>query len=303
MTNNAVQSCKDAATVAAMSWEDLRFILAVARHGTVSLGAKALKVNATTVSRRLRALEERTGAALFEKLKHGAVLTAAGQQMVEVATEVERLTNDLDARIAGLDNKLEGVLRVTTTETLLEHWLPDFGEFRERYPDIELELTSTPTIVNLTQREADVAVRLGQSAPEHLIGNKHAKIALAIYGSRALVARVGANAPYAAFPWLAFPNGRFVEQQAPGARVVLRLDTMASMIDAVCAGLGLALIPCVKGDGTDALRRVGDYLLPGRNLWVLTHPELRGSARVQAFTGFMRLLIARDRDLLEGRRR
>jgi DNA-binding transcriptional LysR family regulator len=285
-----------------MNWDDLRYILALTRHGTMGLGAEALKVNATTMSRRLRALEEETGTALFVKLKHGAVLTAAGHQMVEVAQEVEKLTNRLDARITGLDTKLEGRLRVTTTETLLEHWLPDFGEFHRRYPDIDIELTSTPSIVNLTQREADVAVRLGQEAPEHLIGHKHAQVALAIYGSDELVGSVGANAPYSAFPWLAFAGNQLVNQLAPGAEVVLRLDTMASMIDAVSAGLGLAMIPCVKGDASPHLRRVGDFTAAGRHLWVLTHPELRGSARIQAFTTYMRSLIVRDRDLLEGHR-
>jgi DNA-binding transcriptional LysR family regulator len=287
-----------------MTWDDLRYILAVARHGTIGLGAEALRVNATTMSRRLRALEADAGTALFVKLKHGAVLTAAGHEMVDVAREVEKLTNELDARITGLDAKLEGRLRVTTTETLIAHWLPDFGEFHRRYPDIELELTSTPSLLNLTQREADVAVRLGQQAPEHLIGSKYAQVALAIYGSVELVARVGASAPYSAFPWCGFTGSNaFVEQHAPGASVVLRLDTMASMVDAVDAGLGLALIPCVKGDATAHLRRVGEFMVPGLHLWVLTHPELRGTARIQAFMGFMRSLIARDRDLLEGRLR
>ncbi len=287
------------------SWEDLRYILAVARHGTISLGAASLKVNPTTVSRRLRALENETGTALFVKLKHGAVLTAAGHEMVEVAQQVEALTNQLDARISGLDTKLEGRLRVTTTETLLEHWLPDFGEFHRRYPDIELQLTCTPSIMNLTQREADVALRLGSDAPEHLIGTKHARVALAVYGSRELVDRIGTTAPYSEFPWLAFDSTDsvgFIERNAAGAAIVLRVDTMAAMVDAVSAGLGLGLIPCVKGDDSPHLRRVGDLLLPGLHLWLLTHPELRRTARITTFTAYMRGLITRDRELLEGRR-
>ena len=214
MTNLQIRSY-----VCLMTCDNLRYILAVARHGTIGLGAEALKVNATTMSRHLRALEEQTGTALFVKLKHGAVLTAAGHRVVEVAREVEKLTNDLDAHITGLDTKLEGRLRVTTTETLLERWLPDFGEFNRRYPDIELEFTSTPSILNLTQREADVAVRLGPDAPEHLIGNKHAQVALAIYGSRELVGSVGASAPYSAFPWLAFAgNDRLSRNRRRGPR-------------------------------------------------------------------------------------
>lgn len=288
-----------------MSWEDLRYMLAVSRHGTISLAAEALHVNPTTVSRRLRQLEASAGAALFVKFKHGAVLTPAGQQMVEVAQQVERLTNELDARISGLDTRLEGRVRITTTEILLTHWLGDFGEFSRRYPDIELELTTTPSIVNLTQREADVAVRLAGDAPEHLLGSKLARVGLAIYGSRALVEEVGVHAPYSAFPWLGFDSAgsrSLIEREAPGATVVMRLDTMASMVRAVEAGLGLGMIPCVRGDASPGLRRVGALLFPGRHLWVLTHPELRGSARVRAFTQYMRTIIKRDRDLLEGQR-
>ncbi|MCP4448106.1 MAG: LysR family transcriptional regulator [Myxococcales bacterium] len=96
-----------------MNWDDLRFILAVARHGTITDGARALRLNATTVSRRLRAMEEEAGTALFDKLKHGAVLTSAGEEIAAAAETIEEVANALDGRIIGLDAKLDGTLRVS----------------------------------------------------------------------------------------------------------------------------------------------------------------------------------------------
>lgn len=291
------------------AWDDLRFILAVARHGTIVDGAKALRVNATTVSRRLRAMEEHAGTALFEKLKHGAVLTAAGEEMVAVAEAVERMTNDLDARIHGLDTKLEGTIRVTSTDIVLQQWMPDLTAFQRKYEALRLELTSGYDSVNLTRREADVAIRMSPRAPEHLLGRKHAEIFYAVYGTPELIESIGPDASYAAFPWLSWDlstvgraTDRFLEAHVPGARIVTRVDRMAPMNAALEAGLGITILPCLSGDTNPALRRVGDYFEGGMYMWILTHPELRGSARIRAFTKFIAELVVRDRELLEGQR-
>lgn len=290
------------------SWDDLRYVLAVARHGTISDAAQALGVNGTTVSRRLRTLEAESGTALFEKLKHGAVLTAAGEQMVATAEAMEQLTNELDARIHGLDTRLEGTVRVTSTDMLIAHLMPDVPTFRSRYPNVVLELLASYGMVNLTRREADVAIRIARDAPEHLIGRKHAEVFYAIYGSDELVASVGEDASYSSFPWLAWDlkagraTDRWLESHAPGAKIVMRVDTVPVMLDALRAGLGITILPCISGDPVPELRRVGPYFEGGTFLWLLTHPELRGTARVRAFLEFAREVIARDEDLITGQR-
>ena len=236
-----------------MSWDDLRYVLAVARSGTITEAAEALGVNGTTVSRRLRAVEAEAGTALFEKLKHGAVLTLAGEEMVATAEAMEQLTNELDARIHGLDTRLEGTVRVTSTDMLIGHLMPDVPTFRARYPNVVLELLSSYQMVNLTRREADVAIRIAPRAPEHLIGRKYAEVFYAIYGSDALVASVGEKASYSSFPWLAWDlkagraTDRWLEKNAKGAKVVMRVDTLPVMLDALRAGLGVTILPCVSG--------------------------------------------------------
>lgn len=290
-----------------MSWDDLRFVLAVVRTGTLSEAAEELRVSVSTVSRRVRALEDEVGTALFDKMTRGAVLTVAGEQMLAVAEAMEALTNDLDAKIHGLDAKLEGTIRVTSTDTLMCLWMSDLRDFQRHHPGIHLQITSGHQVANLTQREADVAVRFARQAPEHLIGRKHAQVFYAVYGSHALVDQVGEDAPYDAFPWVSWDLsvGRgtdvWLEQNAPVAQIVTRIERMPVMLDAIEVDWGVTILPCFVGDPNPRLRRVGDYLEGGAHLWVLTHPALRGSARTRHFVGFVGELLERDKDLIEGR--
>ncbi|MEM6994125.1 MAG: LysR family transcriptional regulator [Myxococcota bacterium] len=291
-----------------MSWDDLRYVLAVVRTETLSDAASALGVSVSTVSRRIAALEEEVGTALFEKVTRGAVLTVAGEKTLAVAEAMEALTNDLDAKIHGLDSSLEGTIRVTSTDTLAQHFIGDFRDFQQRHADIHLQLTSGHSVANLTQREADVAIRLARSAPEHLIGRKHAQVFYAVYGSPELVARVGPDAAYDDFPWLSWDlsvgrgNDIWLEHNAPNAVVVSRIERMPVMVDAVASGWGLMILPCFAGDVDPRIVRVGDYLEGGASVWILTHAALRTSARIMHFVRFAADLIKRDKDLIEGRR-
>jgi DNA-binding transcriptional LysR family regulator len=163
-------------------------------------------------------------------------------------------------------------------------------------------------VVNLTQRDADVALRVATHAPEHLLGGRHAELLYCIYGSDELAHRIGEDAPYASFPWLSWDlsfarsTDDWIQAHAPGAEIVLRFGQMNVMLNAVKAGLGVTILPCALGDPEPDLRRIGDYFEGGQYLWVLTHPQLRGSARISTFTRFLRELIRREKDLIEGRR-
>jgi len=291
-----------------MNWDDLHIMLAVARQGTLHGAAEALGVNATTVSRRLKALEQSTGARLFEKLKHGAVLTDAGDDMAQVAAHIDQLVHALDARLQGRDAKLEGTLRATFTDLALLHWLRDLASFKEAHPHIDLEVTSTVAVQNLTQREADVAVRVAASAPEHLIGSRWGDIHMAAFAATDVVAASAPNAGPSDYAWIAWDKSLgpvtdvFLQKNAPHAEVVMRLSQLSAILQATVDGLGATLLPCLMGDAHPGLRRVTAPFSTGASLWVLTHPELRRSARVRAFTAFMRGLIQRDLDLIEGRR-
>ena len=282
-------------------------MLCVARTDTLSDAASELGVAVSTVSRRIAALEDAVGTALFEKKTRGAVLTSAGAELLAVAEQMERLTHDVDARIHGLDARVEGDVRVTSLESLWSLWSPDLRDFHRRYEAIELQLMSGFSVANMTEREADVAIRIARNAPEHLVGRRHAEVAYGIYGSPALVDEVGPHHPYDDYPWISWDHSIargvdiWLAEHAPAAKIAARVEAMSVMIDCAVAGWGVAMLPCFAGDPNPDLVRVGPYLERSGWIWILSHPAMRSSAKIRTFVRFMAELVARDRDLVEGR--
>src|SRR5271165_6849896 len=144
-----------------IDWDDVRYFLAVARGGSVRAAAERLGVNHSTVLRRIAQLEERLGAHMFEKLPSGYRLTIAGQEVLEFADQLEASSNQLETRVFGRDQSVRGLLRVTLPPPLATHLLmPDFADFARLHSQIEMEILSVDGPVNLTNREADVAIRV-----------------------------------------------------------------------------------------------------------------------------------------------
>src|SRR5579863_5330753 len=149
----AVQDCT------MIDWDDVRYFLAVARGGSVRAAAAQLGVNHSTVLRRIAQLEEHLGAHMFEKLPSGYRLTAAGEEVLELADRMEASSHLLETRGFGRDQSVRGLLRVTLAPTLATHLLmPDFADFARLHPDIEIEILSSGELANLTNREADIAI-------------------------------------------------------------------------------------------------------------------------------------------------
>ncbi len=292
-----------------MDWGDLQYVLAVAEHGGLLGGAEALGVHATTVSRRLKQIEAQQRVTLFEKYRHGVQLTEAGADAVDVARQIQSLTHDLSARLEGRDASLAGPVRLTAVDTLLKHWMADFAAFQRRYPNIALELSSGLAMANLTQREADVAVRIATAGPDPRPGARRAPVAHASNASAECGQRGGAQTPLDQLPWVAYDLAVFrgiddyLAANLPGARVALRVQRIDLLMSALEAGVGVGILQCVAGDSNPRLRRIAPMSAGESSLWVLTHPNLRGAARISAFMGYLRQLVARDRDLFEGRRR
>ncbi|MEM6930298.1 MAG: LysR family transcriptional regulator, partial [Myxococcota bacterium] len=280
-----------------MDWNDLQTLLAVTEHDGLKGAAKALGVHATTVSRRVREIEERQQTRLFERYRHGVVLTEAGADALAVAGEMRELVDGLSARLQGRDTRLSGTIRVTAVDSLLRQWMPHFTVFQSRYPDIQLELASGMVMANLTRREADVAIRIAWEAPEHLVGSRLCDVAHAVYGSEELLARHGAEATREDLPWVAYDLAvfrgvdAFLATRHPRARVVMRVPRIDLLVAAIDSGVGIGILNCHAGDAHPRLRRIGPADAGTSRLWVLTHPELRGTARISAFTSFMRQIV------------
>ncbi|MGI9509645.1 MAG: LysR family transcriptional regulator [Geminicoccaceae bacterium] len=298
-----------------VNWDDLRFVLAVADQGSVAAAARWLGVNHTTVLRRVHAFEESNEIRLFERLATGYVLTMEGEQLVMAARSIDDTVAGLERRIAGRDLKLEGTIRVTTTDTFMASVLPPhLASFRGRHPRIAIELALTNNRLNLTKRDADVAIRPAKELLAPLVGQRVAQIGFAIYGARAyLEARSSSDLPAdplaSGQAWLAgdellanSPVAGWMRHHVPDAHIAFRSDSFVALSQAAAAGLGLTVLPCCLGDANPALIRL-DAPVDGLTtwLWILTHKDLSRAARIRAFIDHMEEALAGDRERLAGR--
>jgi DNA-binding transcriptional LysR family regulator len=289
-------------------WDDVRYFLAVAREGSVRAAALRLGVNHATVLRRIARLEERLGARLFEKLPAGYRLTDAGEEVLESAEQMQASSHQLEARVLGRDQGVRGRLRVTLAPPLAAHLLmPDFAEFGRLHPEIEMEIVSSGELANLTNREADVAIRVvydRKTLPLNLHALKGPEVFGAVYMSRDRLAawRAGARDPVR---WIVI-SAHGVPAWASGgdlptAEPPFRVTDAEAQIAAVRQGIGIVTLPCFLGDSDPSLARV-----PGADLhiygvlWLLTQGETRKTKRVRLFTQFVSQRLNAHAPLLAG---
>lgn len=293
-----------------MEWDELRYVLAVADAGSLAGAARKLGVNHTTVLRRIGAFEKQLGLRLFERLPSGYALTAGGEELINTARHIDDTVAALERKLAGQDLRLSGVVRVTTTDTLMGSILPAMlAEFRTAHPGIQLEIALSNAMFNLSKRDADVAIRPAIDPPESLIGRRVAKVAFAIYGSPRYLAKHRKLNRLTDHSWIGPDDSlasssvaQWMRTELSGANVALRADSLLGVRQAAEAGLGLAALPCYLGDTSTGLIRVRAPIAAMETaLWVLTHEDLRHSARIRAFTDFVAEAFAQQRDLLEGR--
>jgi DNA-binding transcriptional LysR family regulator len=260
-------------------WDGLRIFLALARSRTLAGAARKLGVDETTVARRLARLEQEMGAQLAERGAGGIVLTAAGEEVRAAAEEMERAAIGAERRAAGTDRTLSGRVRVTAPEILGAHFvLPALQAVRGRHPAIAIELVSTIARLDVTRREADVAVRTIRPAEPSLVARKVARMAIAPYVRR------GRKRPAPAVA-VGYLEGvrlplRNVEDRLP---VALRTNSIATVLEAVRLGFGAGDLPCFLGDVAPELERA----FPGEkpeaiDVWIVVHADVQRTARVRA---------------------
>lgn len=290
-----------------MEWDDLRVVLAVFREGTLSGAARRLGVTHSTVFRRLGAIEEQIGARLFERFRDGYVPTPAGETAAEAAARLEDEVLTLERRLSGQDLRPSGVVRITTTDTLGTILMRHLPAMRAVHPEIQFEVAISNAMANLTRREAEIAIRPTPEPPEILVGRRVADIAHAIYGSKAYLSR-RQEKELSAHDWIALDDalastviGRWIHENLRAARITCRVDALPALRDAALAGLGLALLPCYLGDPAPGLRRLAQKTEPRSALWLLTHDDLKRTARIRATLDFLAKAFTSERALFEGR--
>jgi len=289
-----------------LQWDDFRLVKAISERRSLAGAADVLGVNASTVFRRLGALEERLGARLFERGRAGYGLTPAGDEMSAIA---DRMADDIvsfERRVLGQDLAPTGELRVTTNDSLLIHGLTDvFASFRRAYPEITLDVVVGNAVLNLSKRDADIALRVTSSPPETLVGRRLASINWAVYGLAPLK-EVDRIEDLDHLPWIG-PGDmlsalqRWLRDVVGEHKMVYRLNTVLGMAEAIAGGIGVGPLPCYIAHRFPSLVRLYDP--PGQQppgLWILTHPDLRSSARIRAFMDHVGQELSRRRACFEG---
>ncbi len=297
-------------------WNELRLVLAIHRAGSLTAAAIALGIDHSTAYRRLRALEAQLDVRLFERFPGGVYqATEEGLRLATSAERIEEETLALERDLSGRDRRLSGRLRVTSSETLAYSRLTALlADFRQAHPGIVVELLIDNRVLSLSRREADIALRPIRPKEEDLWGRKLSGVAWALYGSPGYLD--AGNRPVSAISdvghhdligWEETTSGiaaaDWLTGVAPSSASVYRSNSLINHLVAARAGIGLALLPCYLGDGAaGVMRALPDPIddLEGE-LWIVTHKDLKTTARVRAFFDLVGNGLALDQALFEGR--
>jgi DNA-binding transcriptional LysR family regulator len=290
---------------------DLPLILALSRDRTLAGAAERLGVDLSTVFRRLNTLEKRLRVRLFDRSARGYQLTAAGERAAGAAERVETELLALDRDISGRDQQLSGVLRVTASETLSHAVLPRlFAQFHELHPRIQLVLSIDNRVLDLGRREADVALRVRRPTDSNLFGRRLTGIAWAFYGPAEAgpnLRREGGVYNFSRHSVIGWDEpsriivGDWIAAHVPSDRIGFRSNSLVNQLMAVRAKLGIALLPCYLADADGGVRRISGVLPDlASELWIVTHQDLKNTARIRAFLTVIGDAVAASRRSFEG---
>jgi DNA-binding transcriptional LysR family regulator len=275
-----------AAKTQAPDWNDLRYLLAVAQGGTLAAAARRLRVDETTVARRLAAAEAALGARLFERIGGAMRPTAAGEAAVAHAERIEREVQALQGRIGGADAAVAGTVRLTAVPIVVNRLLvPALPALLAAHPLLRLELIAEPRNLSLTKREADIALRLARPhGGGAVVARRIGRLDYAVYGP--------GNGDADTLPWITYeqgldelPQAKWIAAATRGAAEppALMASDAETILAAVRIGLGKSLLPCAVAAPEPGLRRLGDGTpVLSRELWLLVHADMRRLARIEA---------------------
>jgi DNA-binding transcriptional LysR family regulator len=287
-----------------MDWDDLRYFLAAYRRGSLSAAARELGCEYTTVGRRIAALEAALGTTLFTRAPEGLKATPAAAELVPLADQIERATLAIAARVAGQDERIEGVVRVTCPEGFSLYIVDRFAELRARHPGLVLEILTDVRSLDLGRGEADIALRMNPTTQRDLVARTLCAMPWRMFAATAYIARRGKPSPtddlrgheivgYDA-PLAHLPGGRWLDDHAAGATVVLRGNSLRAIVDGAIAGLGLTVLPHFLATRSPGLELLAPEVLGTRTLSVVVHPDLVHVARVRAVIDFLAEAVLRD---------
>lgn len=294
--------------------DDVRVFLAIVQGGNLSAAARILKVAQPTVGRRIRSMEEALGTRLFDRTPDGYVITPAGRRMQRAAQRVQESAAVIEQRAGDDEHRLAGTVRITTSEGLANTWLIDkLKLFRETHAAIELEILTSTRLVDVLRLHADIALRIGTPGSDELVGRPVGQVGFGLYASPDYLERYGTPADTAELnnhtiiessgQLANVAQAKLLRSLAPRAKVAVLTDNISTQVRAARDGLGIAplshYVAAPQGTQQADLVRILDTAFDVRlELWLLTHRELKSTARVRAVLDFLRDQVERDAGLL-----
>lgn len=287
-----------------INWDDLRFCLAVVKEGSVTAAARSLGVNHTTVSRRISALEKDLNVILFDRSTSGWLITPVGEAALRSAEQMEEEVHNIRRSVQSESQELTGKLRVTAVDVCIQRLLlPGLKAFSEQYPEIRIELIASEETFDLSVHDADIAFRSTNEPPPNVLGTRIADFAYAVYGTPEMIA-LYQRSPSAVggITWVGDGTSNPDWMKCfPEMQVRFRANSLNIVDELVRQGMGIALLPCGLGDMAPELQRIPvDYENPRTGFWLLSHIDLRTTARLRIFREFMLKHIAPKVPLIEG---
>jgi DNA-binding transcriptional LysR family regulator len=290
-----------------MNWGSLRDFLAVADAGTFSGAARKLKVSQPTLGRRVQALEEELGVALFIRTTQGLDLTDSGELILDHARHMQDDAFAIERLLTGRENTLSGEVVVSVVEGMGSYWMVDeLRLFHQKYPDIRISMKTETAVADLIRREADIAIRLFQPTQMDLIAKKAGSIVFGLYASEAYLERCGTpeklqdladhDFVLPSVDLISIVESKLAEHNIPVGRLAFKTNNMIALLNAIVCGYGIGLHSCLSGNRSPGLVRLFPEIdVMGVDFWLVTHQELKRSARIRAVFDFLSDLFERNR--------
>ena len=283
-----------------LDWNDLRYFLAVADHGSTLAAGRALRTSQTTVARRIAALEQAIGLPLFDRRQAGYALTPAGTDLLERARAVEHAATGFGEAAAAQVRDVSGTVRLTTEEIFAHTLLgPMLRDLHDLHPGIVIELDTASNLRDLGAGEADIALRSTKSPqPAGVVGRRLCIDDWTLYCSRDYAARHGVPKTVDELKGHALVGGggghlwrayeAWIHELGLDEQVAMHHGTSTGLLSAVRSGFGIAVLPClVADDDPDLIRCLPPKRGHGRSIWIVTHDRVRHSPRVRTAIDFL----------------
>jgi len=279
-----------------MDWNSMKIFLAIAENGNLMTASKVLDLSHSTVFRRLNDFEEKVGGRLFDRIDGKYELTQLGDELLKLAKPVSLSFEEIERHIIGKDLKPHGTVRITAPTSFAYYFLPKYLKaFSKIYPDIQVELLVSDQEVNMSNRQADIAIRVTSSPPEHLVGRMIKEIQWSVFGSKKYLSKngrpkslkdlskhslIGASSNAINIPPLSWMEKKHKDN------ITFRSDDLVTMSHLAGSDLGLAILP--DDLKHSKIERLFAYRHDKANkLWILTHPDIRKVERIKIVMKFL----------------